>query len=326
MRKLILFIFVFTTLSGVSCKKSMENGGSTSDTLSHLMPDMAGESQWKTEGEMRCYKGEELFNYMDGGAELYHAYGFKRGCVQDYQKGDNLYTMEVYEMENPSKAFGIYSLDRQGEHLSLKQEATYQDGSLTIWKDHYYIRIFIPQRGSHIKEDTLFLGEKAVSRIKGEGEMPYLFKFIPVSAQKDTAISFWQMIPLNNIFFISHENLLNLSGESEGITFLIPGGEENTPLSQGEELGGKGKEKENVRIILIRYTDSKQAKDSLEKLFRSFFPQPPSSKGLDEYIGKKGDKTVITKVKDNYLLISAGADESETNKALLESLKPLETK
>jgi hypothetical protein len=324
MRKLILIFFVFTTLSGVSCNKSIEKEGGTSDTLSHLMPDMAGESQWKTEGETRCYIGEELFNYMDGGAELYHAYGFKRGCVQNYQKGDNLYTMEVYEMENPPKAFGIYSLDRQGEHLPLKQEATYQDGSLTIWKDHYYIRIFIPQKGSHIKEDTLFLGEKAVSRIKGEGEMPYLFKFIPASAQKDTAISFWQMIPLNNIFFISHENLLNLSGESEGITFLIPGEKEDIPLSQGGELGGKGKE--NVRIILIRYTDSEQAKDSLEKFASGYFPQPPSQKGGDEYKGKKGEKTVITKVKDNYLLISAGADESETNKALLESLKPLEAK
>ncbi|MBI4378788.1 MAG: hypothetical protein HY578_06815 [Nitrospinae bacterium] len=296
--------------------------GGTSDTLSHLMPDMAGESQWKTEGETRCYIGEELFNYMDGGAELYHAYGFKRSCVQDYQKGDNLYTLELYEMESSPKAFGIYSLDRQGEHPPLKQEATYQDGSLTIWKDHYYIRIFIPQKGSHIKEDTLFLGEKAVSRIKGEGEMPYLFKFIPAGAQKDTAISFWQMIPLNNIFFISHENLLNLTGESEGITFLIPGG------------------RENIRIIIIHYPDSSHSRESMEKLVQGYFSQnqnpqsPPLVKGsghpssgliggLDEYKGKKGDKTVIVKVQNNFLLLSIGVNETEVKNALFESLKTL---
>ena len=301
MRKLIFTIFIFISLVGVSCNKPAEKKSISSDTVANLMPDMAGE--WKTEGEVRCYKGEELFDYMNGGAELYHAYGFKRACVQDYKKGENLYTMEIYEMENSPKAFGIYSLDRQGEHPSIKQDATYQEGSLNIWKDRYYIRIFIPQKGSNIKEEMQSLGEKAVSQIKSEGEMPSLVKLIPAGAKKDSPASFWQMIPMNNIFFISHENLLNLTGDSEGVTFLYQ--------------TGKGE----IRIILIRYSDSKQAKDSFEKFISGYFSQPPSPKGGDEYKGKKGEKTVIAKVKDNYLLLSAGTDEVETNKALLESLK-----
>src|SRR3989338_1525759 len=308
MRKLILTIIVFTALLGVSCNKPTEKKSGSSDTIANLMPDMSKEGQWRSEGEIRCYKGETLFDYMNGGAELYHAYGFEKACVKDYQKGDNLYTMEIYEMESSPKAFGIYSLDRQGEHPFLKQEATYQEGSLTIWKDHYFIRIFASQKGANIKEEILSLGEKTVSQIKGEGEMTSLMKLIPVDVKKDTASSFWQMCPINNIFFISHENLLNLSGDSEGVTFLYQ--------------TGKG----DIRIILIRYSDSNQAKDSFEKFISGYFSQPPSSKGGDEYKGKKGEKTVIAKVKDNYLLLSAGTDEAETNKALLESLKPLEAK
>ncbi|MBI3584523.1 MAG: hypothetical protein HY096_11345 [Nitrospinae bacterium] len=315
MRKLILTIFVFIALLGVSCNKPAEKKGGGSDTIANLMPDMAKETQWKTEGEVRCYKGEELFNYMDGGAELYHAYGFKRACVQDYKKGENLYTMEIYEMENSLKAFGIYSLDRQGEHPSIKQDATYQDGSLNIWKDRYYIRIFILQKGTNIKEEIQSLGEKAVSQIKSEGEMPSLVKLISASAKKDTASSFWQMIPLNNIFFISHENLLNLTGDSEGVTFLYQ------TLRQAQD-GGKGE----IRIILIHYSDSKQAKDSFEKFISGYFSQPSSPKGGDEYKGRKGEKTVIARVKDNYLLLSAGVDEAETNKALFESLKQVVSK
>ena len=308
MRKLVLIIFIFITLLGVSCNKPAEKKSGSSNTIANLMPDMSKEGQWKTEGKIRCYKGEELFDYMDGGAELYHAYGFKRACVQDYQNGGNLYTMEIYEMESSPKAFGIYSLDREGEHPSIKQDATYQDGSLNIWKDRYYIRIFISQKGSNIKEEMLSLGGNAVSQIKGEGEMPSLIKLIPAGAKKDSPASFWQMGPINNIFFISHENLLNLEGDSEGVTFLFP------------------TEKGDVRIILIRYSDSKQAKDSFDKFIGGYFSQPPSSKEGDEYKGKKGEKTVIAKVKDNYLFLSAGTDESETNKALLESLKPLEAK
>ncbi|MBI5750121.1 MAG: hypothetical protein HZA00_13465 [Nitrospinae bacterium] len=315
MRKLILTLFVFIALLGVSCNKPAEKKGGGSDTIANLMPDMAGEGQWKTEGEVRCYKGEELFDYMDGGAELYHAYGFKRACVQDYKKGENLYTMEIYEMENSPKAFGIYSLDRQGEHPSIKQDATYQDGSLNIWKDRYYIRIFISQKGSNIKEEIQSLGEKAVSQIKSEGEMPSLVKLIPAGAKRDTASSFWQMIPLNNIFFISHENLLKLTGDSEGVTFLYQ------TLRQAQDEG-----KGDIRIILIHYSDSKQAKDSFEKFISGYFSQPSSPKGGDEYKGRKGEKTVIAMVKDNYLLLSAGVDEAETNKALLESLKQVVSK
>ena len=328
MRKLILTLFVFIALLGVSCNKPAEKKGGGSDTIANLMPDMTKEGQWKTKGEVRCYKGEELFDYMDGGAELYHAYGFKRACVQDYKKGENLYTAEIYEMENSQKAFGIYSLDRQGEHPSIKQEATYQDGSSNIWKDRYYIRIFISQKGTNIKEEIQSLGEKAVSQIKSEGEMPSLVKLIPAGAKKDSPASFWQMIPLNNIFFISHENLLNLTGDSEGVTFLLPIGKESTPPPspplQGGERGGRGKG--DIRIILIRYSDSNRAKDSFEKFISGYFSQPPSPKGGDEYKGRKGEKTVIARVKDNYLLLSAGTDEAETNKALLESLKHVVSK
>ncbi|MBI4377475.1 MAG: hypothetical protein HY578_00090 [Nitrospinae bacterium] len=305
MRKLILTIFVFIALLGISCNKPAEKNGDTSDTLAILMPDMAGEGQWKTEGEIRCYKGEELFNYMNGGAELYHAYRFKRACAQDYKKGENLYTIEIYEMENSPKAFGIYSLDKQGEHPSIKQDATYQEGSLNIWKDRYYIRIFIPQKGSNIKEEIQSLGEKLISQIKSEGEMPSLVKLVPAGAKKDTASSFWQMIPLNNIFFIAHENLLNLSEDSEGVTFLFP--------------AGKG----DVRIILIHYSDSKQAKDSFEKFISGYFSQPSSPKGGDEYIGKKSDKTVMVKLKETFLMVSVGIDETGVKGAILECIKTL---
>ncbi|MEK6546583.1 MAG: DUF6599 family protein [Nitrospinota bacterium] len=305
-RKIILIFIVLFFIAGASCRKPAEKEKVTPDSLSNLMPDMLAESQWKSPMDVKCYTGDELFNYMNGGAELYHDYGFKAVCVQDYQKNDNLYTTEVYEMENSQKAFGIYSINREGEHPPLGQEGTYQEGSLNIWKDHFYIHIFTPQKGN--KEEMILLGEKITSKIKGEGEMPNLFKLLPKGKIKDTAVSFWRATPLNNIFFISHENFLNLEGDAEGLTFLLP------------------VEKDNVRVILIKYTDTDNANNSLEKFVRGYFSLTADYKAKSEYKGKKGEKLIIAKTQGQFLLLVFGNSKTGINTAVTESLRLIEVK
>lgn len=303
--KLVSLFVILSSLLWVSCTKSAEKGRETAEEMAGFMADISAVSGWKSEGGIKCYKGEELFNYIDGGAELFHDYGFKKACVRDYQKGDSLYTVEIYEMENSSKAFGVYSINREGGHPQLGQEAAYQEGFLNIWKGRYYIKIFTSQKGADMEKDILFLGEKTASRIKDTGEMPSLSKLIPASAVKDKTVSFYKMGAINNIFFISHENILNLNGEAEGITFLLP-------------LG-----KENVRVIIIRYPDATRAKESLENVAKGYFSQPPSSKGADEYMGKKKDKAVITKRQGDFLVLAVGGDETAVNNAAIELLKTL---
>ncbi len=297
-----IFIILFSFLL-VSCSKPSEKVAGSSEGMAGFMPNIAGESLWKQEGGIKCYKGEELFNYIDGGAELFHDYGFKKACVQDYQKGDYLYTVEIYEMENSPKAFGVYSINREGTHPQMGQEAAYQEGFLNIWKGRYYIKIFTSQKGADMEKDILFLGEKTASRIEDTGEMPSLSKIVPASAIKDKTVSFYKMGAINNIFFISHENILNLNGEAEGITFLLPMG------------------KENIRIVIIRYPNAELAKESIDNTAKGYFSQPPSSKGADEYRGGKKDKAAITKSQGNFLVLAVGDDEKDVYNAALESLK-----
>jgi hypothetical protein len=321
--KLVSIFVILSSLLWVSCTKPAEKGRETAEGMAGFMPDISTESQWKTEGDVKCYKGEELFNYIDGGAELFHDYGFKKACVRDYQRGDYLYTVEIYEMENSPKAFGVYSINREGEHPQFGQEAAYQEGFLNIWKGRYYIKIFTPQKDADIQKDILFLGEKTASQIKDKGEMPSLSKIVPVSAVKDKTVSFWKMGPLNNIFFLSHENILNLTGEEEGITFLLPVGKENTPLSSPPLKRGErgGVEKENVRVIIVRYPDTGRAKESMENVAKGYFSESPPVQSKDEVKGKKKDRMIMAKTKDSFLVLSVGVDEVGVNSALLESLK-----
>jgi hypothetical protein len=61
------------------------------------------------------YRGRALAGYMDGGAELYHEYGFVALSVQEVTLQDaGPVTVEVFRMASGMAAFGILSVSRQG--------------------------------------------------------------------------------------------------------------------------------------------------------------------------------------------------------------------
>lgn len=60
------------------------------------------------------YEGKALYGYIDGGAELYFEYGFRRAVVQDILRNSRFVHLEVYEMASPEGAAGIFSVSSQG--------------------------------------------------------------------------------------------------------------------------------------------------------------------------------------------------------------------
>lgn len=62
----------------------------------------------------RQYKGEALYGFMNGGSELYLEYGFKHLRAIDVTYRGEDYTIEIYKMESPEDAFGIYSIHTYG--------------------------------------------------------------------------------------------------------------------------------------------------------------------------------------------------------------------
>jgi hypothetical protein len=60
------------------------------------------------------YNGKALYGYIDGGAELYFEYGFQRASVQDIVKDSLRVHLELFEMNSPDGAAGIYSVTNSG--------------------------------------------------------------------------------------------------------------------------------------------------------------------------------------------------------------------
>ena len=58
------------------------------------------------------YAGKALFGYIDGGAELYLEYGFKKLGRQEVLYSSEKFVVEIYQMAGPNEAYGIFSVQR----------------------------------------------------------------------------------------------------------------------------------------------------------------------------------------------------------------------
>ena len=64
-------------------------------------------------GESKLYVGDDLFDLINGGAELYHEFGFVEVLVTEILiQGTDPLKVEIYDMGSPEAAWGIYSMTR----------------------------------------------------------------------------------------------------------------------------------------------------------------------------------------------------------------------
>ena len=60
----------------------------------------------------RTFIGQNLWEYINGGAELYHTYGFIEVATADYRKGETEMVVDLYRFDSTVNAFGLYSMLR----------------------------------------------------------------------------------------------------------------------------------------------------------------------------------------------------------------------
>ena len=103
------------------------------------------------------YGREDLWEYINGAAELFLTYRFKDLVVADFEKGDGAVTISVYDMGSPLDAFGVYETEKPAEAESLSDvglvgvlQPPYRG---LLIKDRHYVKI--EAGGGDISAETL---------------------------------------------------------------------------------------------------------------------------------------------------------------------------
>lgn len=149
------------------------------DDIVDLLPDPFALPGIQLAGEPEIYQGEDLFDLINGGAEIYLEYGFVKVASQNYSemKGNSSLRVEIYEMTDPEAAFGIFSFTAMGQ--PIKDKITHYIVSDTDYgmmvRGSYFIIASFANLNPDLKSNILQrIVEEMNSKIEKYAEKPKL--------------------------------------------------------------------------------------------------------------------------------------------------------
>lgn len=241
---------------------------------------------------------EDLYDYIDGAAELYISYGFGGALSCTYTKEDQPEVIvDIYDLIETRNAFGVFSQTRETENVQLGQGAFSMPGAIFFWKDHYYISISAWESSEEIENLILKLGKYIDKRILSTGKKPELLKLLP---EKELVpygyMYFHHYIWLNSYYFISNDNILNIGDETDAVL-------------------AKYSEAQNRRYLLIvQYKDQDAAAKAFASFGSVYFPN-----GLEENcIRLENNKWMAAGIMDkNIAVVLGGSTRNQVNTLLM---------
>ena len=123
------------------CLATLCSCGSKEVDLSTVFPEMTG---WERAGPVETYSPDTLFDYIDGGADIYIEHGFQELATMTYNndRGQNL-TVEVYRHGDSQGASVLYGQEKPGEPkiAAVGLDGYYESGFLAFVQGRCYVKL-----------------------------------------------------------------------------------------------------------------------------------------------------------------------------------------
>ena len=255
----IAFVLLAVSLTGASAPPL-----AAGDDLRSLLPEVDQMPGWRLVDPPRIFKGDDLFDLIDGGADLYLEYGFSQVVSCRYEGASSApLQLEVYQMRSATTAYGIYSITQsgQGTAVDIGQAARLFDYYLVFWKGPYYVSVTASGSSPMVRNEVAQAARLIAARIQETGIIPPLAAQLP----KDGLLAqkyFCGNLGLATIYAFGAENPFKVQ---EGVCGFYPG----------------------LRLFILRYPTAEQAAARLtaarEALAQagSFQHLSPSATGFD---------------------------------------------
>jgi len=197
---------------------------------------------WNADGETEVYIGDDLFIYINGGAEIYHEYGFEQVAVQRYRRGDDIVSVEIYTMEGD--AFGIYSFARSssGNAVNLGNGATAADYYMHFWSGRELAVITAENEFEDLGEAVLEIATAVAGCLQPGGVEPDLHDQLPIEGR----------VTGSEVYFTGPLAFMNVARPA-------------APLFAGFEEGAAARYESGENIVVLRWKDEAAAVQALQE-------------------------------------------------------------
>jgi hypothetical protein len=223
------------------------------------------------------YRGDELYVMINGGADIYYEYGFSQVLRAEYAnvQGKSI-KLEIYEMESPAAAYGIYTfkIGDGGRALAIGQEALIEDYYLNFWKGNLLVTVIGQDSEEATVQSVVALAKAVDMRIAKAGERPGLVGLLlreplafshPKYVRGSLGVMNSYIFGTENIFRV-HEGMIGSVGDCRAFVFRYADESESTGVyehaanrisvsskftrhaRQGNHYSMVGREKELVMI------------------------------------------------------------------------------
>ena len=150
--------------------------------LKLLVPQSAEIPGWSPRGDAQHFSGDDLYVYIDGGAEIYNEYGFRQVLAQDFvDKNQKGVTLEIYEMTDPTAAFGIFSFKAsgQGRPADIGADSEFEDYYLHFWKGPFLVTVTGFEANPECRDGVTAIARATGVRIRETAERPAFLLKLP---------------------------------------------------------------------------------------------------------------------------------------------------
>ncbi len=260
---------------------------------------------WKASGEDTVYSRNTLYDYMDGGAEVYLAFDFREVFVRKYaDEAENELVLDIYDMGSPAEAFGLFSCDRQDPEAGIGQGSEYGLGLLRFWRGRYFVSITVSGNEDKAEKAVLELGKAVAPLLGPDGALPEMLKLLPPAGLRAEKTSYFHNhVHLSNRYYVASENILNLDEKTECLF-----AEYDSP---GDGAG---------RLLVVRYPDADKAKAAASSFLKSFLPGADADGAA--LIENKNWTTI--KTRDNVLaVVFEGSSKEYAGRLAETAVRPL---
>jgi hypothetical protein len=252
------------------------------------LPMQAG--VWTRADAPKRIDARTIFDYMDGGGELYVGYRFDHLDVYEYSSRDQgSILVELYWMTSRDEAFGLLSNDWGGEPIELDartagapvpqvppRRALFGGGLLRLWSDDLYARVLASRDTPASREQVIALG-RAIVAGRSAPPPPALVRALPVTAapgyrlRPDRVCFFRSYLVLNSIYFLSTQDILDLGPQVDAVTAQYTGPPKGRPPAGAPP--GAAPKGPSLQVVVAVYPSGAAAERGLAHFRRAYLPE-----------------------------------------------------
>jgi len=147
---------------------------------SSLLPNFDG---WTKKGATAVYNADNLYEYIDGAADVFLSYDFQELLSQTYENDKKAsFSIDIYKHSSEKNGYGIYSQEKpvkDANFLSIGAQGYYEKGVLNFLKGSYYVKLSGYDLGDDDKKILVSVAQTIADRLEGSKEFPVALKCFP---------------------------------------------------------------------------------------------------------------------------------------------------